>query len=206
LTRGARKCLPVHGTARRLVLIRWAGLATALGGLLWAAKGSAILLTGDQPEYLFELAPLFFALGLLALHARLEGGGGNAARLGGALAWSGLALVLASAALYLATGEEEGFPIGITIPLAALSILAALVLLGIAVRRTEALPGRWRSLPLAMGAGVIPLMIVGGILEMLDERLLEIPIVLVGLAWSALGYAVWRHTSGPLAKAAPTRA
>jgi hypothetical protein len=144
----------VHDTARCVALVRWAGLATALGGVLWAAKGTAILLTGDQPEYIFELAPVFFALGLLALNARVQGGGGEAARLGGALAWSGLALVLASGALYFATGEEQGFPIGVTIPLAALSILAGLVLLGIAVRRTGALPGRWRSLPLAMGAGV----------------------------------------------------
>jgi hypothetical protein len=206
MSRGGERDLPVHGAARRVALIRWVGLATALAGMLWAAKGIAILLTGDQPEYVFELAPLFFALGLLALHARLEGRGGEAARLGGALAWSGLALVLASAALYLATGEEEGFPVGVTIPLAALSILAGLVLLGIAARRTNALPGRWRSFPLAMGIGVIPLMMVGGILETLDERLLEIPIVLLGLAWSALGYAIWRHTPGPLAKTAPTRA
>jgi hypothetical protein len=190
----------VHATTRRVALIRWAGLAAALGGMLWAAKGSAVLLTGDQPDYIFELAPLFFSLGLLALYARLEGGGGEAARLGGALAWSGLALMLASAALYLVTGGEEGFPIGVIIALAALSILAGLVLLGMAVRRTEALPGRWRSLPLAMGAAVIPLLMVGGILETLDERLLEIPIVLLGLAWSALGYAIWRHTPGPLAR------
>ncbi len=201
-----KKGSPVHGTARRVALIRWAGLATAVGGMLWAAKGTAILLTGDQPDYIFELAPLFFAVGLLALHGRLEGGGGEAARLGGALAGSGFVLVLASAALYLATGEEEGFPVGVTIALAALSILAGLVLLGVAVRRAEALPGRWRSLPLAMGAGVIPLMVVGGILEKIDERLLEIPIVLLGLSWGGLGYALWRHTPGPLASAAPTRA
>jgi hypothetical protein len=196
----------MHNTARRVAVIRWAGLAAALGGVLWAAKGTAILLTGDQPEYIFELAPLFFALGLLALNGRVEGGGGEAARFGGALAWSALALVLASAALYFVTGEDEGFPVGVTIALAALSILAGLVLLGIAVRRTDALPGRWRSLPLAIGAGAIPLMMVGGILEPIDERLLEIPIVLLGLAWSALGYAIWRHTPGPLATAARTQA
>jgi hypothetical protein len=49
-------------------------------------------------------------------------------------------------------------------------------------------------------------MVLGGILEMLNERLLEIPIVLLGVAWSALGYAIWRHTPGPVAKSMPTRA
>jgi hypothetical protein len=35
------------------------------------------------------------------------------------------------------------------------------------------------------------LMVVGGILEVVNERLLELPIVLLGLAWMLLGYSVW---------------
>ena len=189
------------GTARRLALIRWAGFAAALGGALWAAKGIAILATGDQPEHIFEAAPLFFALGLVGLHARVKGRGGGPARVGGALAWVGLALALLSAGLYLTTTDDEVFPLSAAIPLTALSILASLVLLGLAVRRTEALAGRWRSLPLSMGAAALPLMMVGGMLETLNERLLEIPIVLLGLAWITLGYAIWSDANilGPKA-------
>ena len=43
---------------------------------MWAAKAGVILLGGDQPPYLFEAAPLAFALALLALGARLAGRGG----------------------------------------------------------------------------------------------------------------------------------
>ncbi len=111
-------------------------------------KGTAVLVGGDQPEYIFEVAPLFFALGLVGLHARLEGRGGRPARVGGALAWAGVALAGPSAAYYVATTDGEAFPLSVTISLTALSTLASLVLLGIAVRRTDALPGaggRFRS-------------------------------------------------------------
>jgi NADH:ubiquinone oxidoreductase subunit K len=181
------------GTVRNVTLIRCAGLAAVVGGALWAAKATAILSTGDQPEYIFQVAPLLFAVGLVGLHARLQGRGGGSARIGGGLAWACLALALSSAALYLATTDDGAFPLSATIPLTALSMLAALVLLGIAARRVEALTGRWRSLPLAIGAAAIPLMMVGGILGTLDERLLEIPILALGLAWIALGYALWSH-------------
>ena len=54
-------------------LIRIGGLAAMVGGLLWVVKGGAILLTGQQPPVVFEAALPLFALGLLGLHARLEG-------------------------------------------------------------------------------------------------------------------------------------
>lgn len=104
-------------------------------------EGTAIVLTGDQPEYIFEVAPLFLALGLVGLHARLGGRGGRPARVGGALAWAGVALAGVSAAYYVATTDDEAFLLNATMPLTALSIFVGLVLLGIAVRRADALPG-----------------------------------------------------------------
>lgn len=162
-------------------------------------------MTGDQPEYTFEAAPLFFALGLVGLHGQLRGRGGRPALVGGTLARGAVALAVSSAAYYVATSDDEGFPLAATIPLTALSILTGLVLLGVAVRQADALRGRWRSLPLAMGAGAVPLVMIGGMLETLSERLLEIPIVVLGLAWIALGYALWRQAAD-LPGQAPTQA
>ena len=85
--------------------------------------------------------------------ARLRGRGGRPARVGGMLAWAGVALGATTAAVYVATTDDEAFPLDFTFPLTMLSVIGALVLLGIAVRRAGALAGRWRSLPLAMVAG-----------------------------------------------------
>lgn len=38
--------------------------------------------------------------------------------------------------------------------------------------------------------GPLLILVVGGGLALINERLLEVPIVLVGLAWMLLGYAV----------------
>lgn len=189
-------------TAHSLSLARWGAVAAAVGGGLWVAKGAGVLLTGDQPEYTFEVAPLFFALGLVGLHARLQGRGGRPAHLGGTLAWAGVALAAMSGAHYVATSADSTLR-SATIALTMLSIFGSLVLLGIAVRRVGALPRPWRSLPLAIGVGAFPLIMVGGMLEALGERLLEVPIVVIGFTWMALGYAISSHRP---ARDAPTRA
>jgi hypothetical protein len=77
------------------------------------------------------------------------------------------------------------------ISLAGLGPFVALVLLGIVTLRVKAMPGPWSALPLVMGVGAVPLMLVGGVLELVNERLLELPIVLLGFAWVLLGYSVW---------------
>lgn len=73
----------------------------------------------------------------------------------------------------------------------------ALLTLGVAVRRTRTLPPGFASLPLAMGLAVVPLLIVGGLLESVSERLIELPIALLGLGWIGLGIALWSAPSQP---------
>lgn len=59
------------------------------------------------------------------------------------------------------------------------------------MRRTRALAPGYASLPLAMGLGAVPLLIVGAALESVSERLIELPIALLGLSWTGLGIALW---------------
>ncbi|MGH9198995.1 MAG: hypothetical protein ACRD1T_25115 [Acidimicrobiia bacterium] len=181
--------------------VTWAGVASAVGGACWVIKGLAILITGDQPPFLFEIAPVFFLVGLWGLRLRLGHRGGRMATVG--IAALGLSVLLGIATWFLSvaaddsrtTGSEEEFQP--TLLLAFLALLTGLVLLGIVTRRTRALGDRWSNLPLALVVAAPLVTIVGGALEAINERLLEIPLVLYGFGWMGLGYALMRSVRGP---------
>lgn len=161
-------------------LVRWGGLAAVVGGLMWVIKGGTILLTGQQPPAVFEAALPLFAVGLLGLHARLDGRGGSLGKAGVLVAYAGLA----SAAIVLIA------PLSPFYAVAGFGPFLGLVLLGSATPRAKVFPPTWSALPLAMGLGGPLLILAGGGLALISERLLEIPIVLVGLAWMLLGYSM----------------
>jgi hypothetical protein len=168
-----------------------------LGGVMWVGKGGAIMLTGEQPPVLFSAAMPLFAVGLVGLHARLGGRGGRLGRAGLLLAYAALAsalVVLVGSTLAPAgwvPDEDSVTPLTPFIVLAGFGPFVGLVLLGIATLRARAIPAPWSALPLVMGAGAVPLMLVGGVLGLVSERLFELPIVLLGFAWVLLGYSVW---------------
>ena len=81
------------------------------------------------------------------------------------------------------------------IVLAGIGSFAALLLLGMAVRQTRVIAGRWQILPLALAVSAVPLMVIGGALESVSERLLEVPLLLLGIAWIGLGVVVARAAS-----------
>ena len=173
--------------------VAWAGVASAVGGACWVIKGMAILISGDQPPFLFEIAPAFFLVGLWGLRLRLGHQGGRMATAGivalGLAALLGIAtwLLTVSADPPASASEEEFQP---TLLLAFLALLTGLVLLGIVTRRTRALGDRWSNLPLALVVAAPVIAIVGGALEEINERLLEVPLVLYGMGWMGLGYAL----------------
>lgn len=162
------------------ILIRLGGLAAVVGGLLWVVKGGAILLTGQQPPVVFEAALPLFAVGLLGLHARLEGCGGPLGKAGALVAYAALA---AAALVFVA-------PLPPFYAVAGFGPFIGLVLVGSATLQAGTFSPPWSALPLATGLGGPILLLAGGGLALMGERLLEIPIVVVGLAWMLLGYSV----------------
>ena len=161
-------------------LIRLGGLAAMVGGLMWVVKGGAILLTGQQPPVVFQAALPLFAVGLLGLHARLDGRGGPLGKAGVLVAYA----ALASAVIVFVT------PLASFYAVAGFGPFLGLVLMGSATLQARVFPSPWSALPLVMGLGGPLLILAGGALTLISERLLEISIVLVGLAWILLGYSV----------------
>ena len=152
-----------------------------VGGLLWVVKGGSILITGQQPPVIFEAAMPLFAVGLLGLHARLDGHGGRLGKAGVLVAYA----ALAAAATTLIT------PLAPFIIVAGFGPFLGLVLLGSATLRSRVFRPPWSALPLAMGVGgPLLILVAGGGLALISERLLEIPLMLVGIAWMLLGYSI----------------
>lgn len=159
---------------------------------MWAAKGLSILVTGDQPPLLFEVPLVLFPIGLLGLYHRLSDWESAWVRCGGAAAWAALATgVLTALTVVLGGKDAPDVLVGSGIAITALGTVLGLVLLGKAARAARLFPGRWRFLPLALGLTTIPaITVVGGVLAAINERLLELPLVVIALGWILLGRAI----------------
>jgi hypothetical protein len=187
----------------RLTVIRAGAGAAVLAGACWVIKAAGILLTGDQLPGAFEVAFLLFPVALVGLYAVIG-------RRGGRLAMCGLVVAVTAELSAVAVGvgrllgpddwvprEETVTVLTPFIVLAGFGTYVALLLLGLAVRRKQALPGRWWTLPLALAVSAAFLMLIGGALESLSERLLEIPILLLGAGWITLGAVLAQQAMSP---------
>ncbi len=168
-------------------------IAAIVGGLCWAVKAAAIMLTTVQPPVIYEVAPLFFPLAVVGLRALLDDTVSRLAISGVAVAGAA-ELAAAIAAFGLFFGPADWRPTGDTVTVltpfitfASLGWLLGLLLVGIVVRRTHALPGWWAVLPMFLALTAVPLIALGPPLQALNERLSELPTLVIGCEWIALG-------------------
>ncbi|GAA2470838.1 hypothetical protein [Terrabacter carboxydivorans] len=183
--------------SQRLVLA--GAIAAMLGGLFWAMKATGLMVARYQPPVVYEIAPIFFAFAVIGLHASLGASRSRLARAG--LVLAGIAeLCAVVAALGQFLGPADWIPTGDTVtvltPFITLSMLgsvAGLLLVGLVVRRTAALPGRWAGYPLALAISVIPLIASSAVFQAIHPRLFELPTLVVGLGWIVLGAVMARR-------------
>lgn len=175
---------------------RISGGAAAIGGFCWFIKSGLILLTGEQPPLLFEIAPAFFAIAIVGLAGSLNGQS-RLAQTGMVIAIGGGAAALLNSVreLLITVTGMVFMEIELISILAGLGWLIGLLFVGIPVWRRQIFPGKWRFLPVLMAVSPLPMIILFSIMgEMmgiepaLGERLIEIPLLLLGLGWIALGW------------------
>ncbi len=124
---------------------------------------------------MFEAAPLFFGVALtaLALTSNLRG-----RRRTTTIA---LGLLTVTAGVVAGVTEAVGQVWGPAIAASSLALIAGLLLLG---RRASSLP---HTFAWWIGGGTLPALVIGGLLAVINERLLEVSILTVGLMWLWLG-------------------
>ncbi|MBD3926294.1 hypothetical protein IEZ26_16835 [Nocardioides cavernae] len=165
------------GGSPRLI---WIGGAAGLaGGLAWVIKGVAILAADDQPPLMFDVALPLFGLSLLGVaHLTLRQ---VRRRVVASLAWLA---VVAGLVAFVSELLDKGWDASI----AASSL--ALLMGQLTLPRSGRAPA---PLTFWIGVGTLPALAVGGALAEIDERLLEIPLVCVGLAWMLVGWLTLRN-------------
>ena len=176
-------------------LARWGGVAAMLGGALLVAKGTLIVVFDTDPS-LVPPATLLFALGMVGLHARLEGRGGLLGIIGVSLVWVAVAasvVNLVGLALNIPAPGDPEAPIllQVTYTLAFFAILIGLLALGIAASGAEVLSPSSRALTLAVGVLWFPLQGIGFAIS--DG----VGLILGGLAWALLGHILWLGSGIP---------
>lgn len=188
------------GTGR---LMPWAGAAGMLGGVLWSTStvvhalrpvGCVAEECARRPmressavEGVLTLAALLMfavAAAALVVLVRRAGRFGPLGKAGTALALGGVAVLVVSG-LVQAVMFEGDFPLMpyLVIPGVA-ALVIGFVLLAVTVLRSGVLP-RWAAVSLLVGA-----LAMLGFNEQTAAAWLAIPF---GLAWIAVGYALWTH-------------
>ena len=193
--------------------VRWSGPAAVLGGALWIVgavmtalkpegcigdacdlPGRSMRGSGALEAVLFLAAVLLIALGAVGvvLLARASGRLGPAGRAGLVLGLAGVGLLLAGglAQALLFGGDFPAMPLFV-LP-GMLALVTGFLLLGVAVLRAGAVP-RWAGGLLMVGA-----LALLGFNDQNAQALLAVPF---GLAWVAVGTALWSGRGEPPALA-----
>ena len=182
--------------------VQWGAIGGVVAGVAWVVSDVLALLFPGQEEgsmgsasyYLIESADAIAETGMLAalmgLHVVQARSLGRLGRISFVVAFIGTALVLVSTLWSVILLDRFGTTVpGLMFGLGLLGWLVGFVLFGISTFRARVLP-RWSGLLLV----AYPLVLIAGVP-------IEGPLILVGLLWLALGYALWTRKGMPAEQA-----
>jgi hypothetical protein len=179
---------------RRQLLVL-CGVSALIGAALWVYKGVAILVSGNQPDHAFQVAPFFFGVAAVTLLYAVIGGIERPRWLLVTFGWLAVTAGAVAAVAHFAGQEDDFGDLGYLVNF--VSILVLLFMIGGDIRRKKLLP-RWSFTPSLLAWELLLVLPVGAAMEGINERLLEIPLVVAASGWMMLGIAVLsrtKHTS-----------
>jgi hypothetical protein len=181
------------GTRRLLVA---SGTCALVGAVMWGYKSVVILLTGDQPDYWFELAFVWFGVSVVFLASAL-GGNVRRSRLVTMLGWvSAIAGGVASLAYWL-DGDDEGL-FGPAAFVMMVSIVAVLFLVGGEVHSKHML-GKYDFGPRLLAWLYVASIPAGAALAgLFGERYLEVGLLAVVAGWAIVALGALHAPDEPL--------
>jgi hypothetical protein len=176
-------------TARNLLIL--CGISAWIGAAMLAYKSVAILATGDQPEHVFELAPFFLGLATITLLYALVDGLRRPRWLLMILGWLAVTGGAVAALSHLAGKTDDFGDLGYLVNIVSTVVL--LFLISGDIRQKELLP-KWSFTPRLLSWVMVLLIPVGAVLEGINERLLEVPLLAYSVVWMMLGAAAMSRT------------
>lgn len=170
--------------------VSWGALGAVLAGAAFVVLSFlSLVISGPSPYFDagFGVAWLFAIPGVLGLHGAQKERYGLLGRVGSVALVAG---VIANTIGLVPLAAGNGSLLWLSFPVGAVFLLAGFVVLSIAILRAGVLP-RWCGVALIIA---LPLTAVAGWV-LGAERDADYPgVVVMGLVWLALGYALWART------------
>lgn len=161
-------------------------MSAAIGAALWTYKSVVILVTGEQPDHVFQIAPFFFGVATVLLVYALADGLSRPKWLLTGLGWLAVTAGAVALVAHFAQGED-----GLGDPAYLINLVATTVvffLMGGDIRRTRRL-GEWSFTPTFLAWALVLAIPLGAVLESFNERLLEVSLLVVSSGWAMLAAA-----------------
>jgi hypothetical protein len=186
---------------RRQLLVL-CGVSALIGAALWVYKGVSILVSGNQPDHAFQVAPFFFGLAAVTLLYAVIGGIERPRWLLVTFGWLAVSAGAVAGVSHFAGKEDDLGDLGYLVNF--VSILVLLFMIGGDIRRKKLLP-KWSFTPSVLAWELLLVIPIGAVLEGINERLLEIPLVVGASGWMMLGIAVLSRNRHPSHSSVPRR-
>ena len=164
-------------------LFVWSGVSALVGAVMFTYKSVVILATGEQPDYWFELALVFFGVSILLLVYAVRDRLDRSPLLITTLGWVAAVGGGVAAVAYIIGGDDGLF--GPAALVTMLSIIVTLFLVGGQIRRDQLLP-KYSFGPRLLAWLFVISIPFGAVISGIDERLLEVALLGTVVGWVIL--------------------